>query len=180
MLFLKRLSEMKKIAALFLILSISAFADPDVLNFKILPGKFHQGGKASASVLSTDAQRAVMVVKLEYEVVKKALVPVPSEYLRGGLNQELPLEFIDERGYLNLEINRTLDLPEAILIHLGRVTIGSYQNGHHVRIKAKNGRSETDVYYHPNLPELGWGKVGLMLHTPIPMFKDYSLEAILQ
>lgn len=171
---------MKSFTVLFLLVSFSAFASIDMIKFKILPGKFHQGGKASASLLSTDTQRSVMVVKLEYEVFKKALVPVPNEYLKGGLDQELPLEFSDERGYLNLEAHGTMELPEATLIHLGRVTVGTNLQGHHVRIKAKNGRSETDVYYHPHIPELGWGKVGLLLHTPIPMLKDYALEAVLE
>lgn len=171
---------MKSFSVIFFMFSFSAYSAIEALNFKILPGKFHLGGKASAVILSTDTQRGVMIVKLDYEVIKKALVPVPNEYLKGGLDQELPLEFSDERGYLNLEKQGTMDLPEATLIHLGRVSIGNHQQGHRVKIKAKNGRSETDVYYHPHLPELGWGKVGLLLHTPIPMLKDYSLEAVLQ
>lgn len=171
---------MNSFTTLLLLISFSAYATIDMLNFKILPGKFHQGGKASASILSTDTQRGVMVVKLEYEVIKKALVPVPNEYLKGGLDQELPLEFSDERGYLNLEAKGTMDLPEATLVHLGRVTVNGNLQGHHVRIKAKNGRSETDVYYHPHIQELGWGKVGLLLHTPIPLLKDYALEAVLE
>lgn len=164
---------------LSLLFSLSAFAGADVLTFKILPGKFHQGGKASASLLSTDAARNVMVVKLTYEVQKKALIPVPSEFLKGEDKQELPLEFIDERGFLNLEVKKTMELPEATLVHLGRVVLGSHTRAHHVRIIAKNGRSETDVFFHPHLPELGWGKVRLLLHTSIPFLKDYSLEAVL-
>ena len=171
---------MNKIIGLILLFSLSAFALPDATHYKIVPGKLHQGGKASANIISTDAIKKVMLVRLNYEVYKKALVPVPEEYLKGSSDQELPLEFIDERGYLNLEAMKTQELEDAILIHLGRVAIAGHINGHHVRIKAKNGRSETDVYYHPHLPELGWGKVRLVLHTPIPMLKNYAMEAVLK
>lgn len=171
---------MFKLLSLAVLISTSAMAASDAMNFKIIPGKLHQGGKASADLLTTNKEKGVMVVKLAYEVYKKALVPVPDEYLKGSVDQELPLEFIDERGYLNLENSKTLELDDAILVHMGRSVVAGHGNGHHVRIKAKNGRSETDVYFHPHLPELGWGKVRLVLHTPIPMLKNYSMEAVLK
>lgn len=170
---------MKILFLLSLLFSLSVWSAGPT-HFKILPGKLHQGGKASADIISTDTHKKVILVRLNYEVYKKTLVPVPDEYLKGSSDQELPLEFIDERGYLNLEQSKTRELEDAILIHLGRVSLGGHTNGHHVRIKAKNGRSETDVYYHPHLPELGWGKVRLVLHTPIPLLKNYAMEAVLK
>lgn len=168
---------MIKLLTLAVLISTSAMAITDSMQFKIIPGKLHQGGKASADLLSTNKDKGVMVVKLAYEVYKKALVPVPDEYLKGSVDQEFPLEFIDERGYLNLENAKTLELPKATLVHLGRIVVAGHSNGHHVRVKARNGRSETDIYFHPHLPELGWGKVRLVLHTPIPMLKNYAMEA---
>ncbi len=168
-----------KFLILCFLFSLTALAAIETLNFKIIPGKFHQGGKASAFLLSTDDVKNVMLVKLDYEVYKKAMVPVPSEYLKGSVEQELPLIFIDERGFLKLEVDKKMDLPDATLVHMGRVKLGALDNAHQVRIIAKNGRSEIDVYFHPHLPELGWGKVRILLHTPIPLLRDYSLEALL-
>jgi len=162
-----------------LIFSFSAFSSIEIMNFKIIPGQFHQGGKVSAHLVSTDTVKNVMLLQLDYEVSKKPLVPVPQEYLKGGMSQELPLEFIDERGFLKLEIDKKMELPDATLVHMGRVQLAGLDNAHQVRIIAKNGRSETDVFFHPHLPELGWGKVRLLLHTPIPFLKDYLLEAVL-
>jgi hypothetical protein len=120
-----------------------------------------------------------MLAKLDYVVIKKFAVPVPSEYLKGTEKQELPLEFIDERGYLNLEAKGPMELEDAVVHHVGRVTVGKLLNGHHVKIVAKNGKSETEIFFHPQIPELGWGKVRLTLHTPIPFLRNYTLEAVL-
>lgn len=171
---------MHKLIAFVFLMICSAIAASGVLHFTVLPGKLHQGGKAAAQLISINKTNQTMTVNLAYEIYKKVLVPVPDEYLKGSDKQELPLEFIDERGYLNLEINKTMDLPEATLVHLGRVTVGQHKNGHHVRIVAKNGKSETEVFFHPHLPELGWGKVRITLHTPIPLLKNYSMEAVLK
>lgn len=162
-----------------LLFSLCAFANPAPIHFKVVPGKFHAGGKAVAQIQSTDNAKNTMVVKLDYEVVKRFGVPVPNEFLKGTDSRELPLEFIDERGYLNLEAKGPKDMDEAVVYHMGRVTVGKYSNGHHVKIVAKNGKSETEVFYHPHLPELGWGKVKLTVHTPIPFLKSYILEAVL-
>ena len=162
-----------------ILFSFTAFAYTTPVHFKVIPGKFHAGGKAVAQIKSTNDAKRTMVVKLDYEVVKRWGVPVPSEYLKGTDNRELPLDFIDERGYLNLEAKGPMDMEEAVVYHKGRVTVGKFSNGHHVKIVAKNGRSETEVFYHPNLPELGWGKVKLTVHTPIPFLKSYILEAVL-
>lgn len=170
---------MNKLLSFILLLSFSAMAVEEVTNYTITAGRYHQGGKAQASILSTDAAKEIMTVELKYQVYKRALVPVPSEYLKGSEVEELPLEFIDERGYLALEESKTKDLPEATLIYMGRVNIGSYQNGHYVRIKAKNGKSDTDIYYHPQIPGLGWGKVQLFIHTNIPLLKNYNIMAVL-
>jgi hypothetical protein len=163
----------------FAFFSFVALASADVLHFKISPGKLHSGGKASARIQSVDSAKDQMLVFLTYEIVKKALVPVPEEYLKGTEKQLLPLEFIDERGYLNLEANGPLQLTDATVYHLGRVKLGGLINAHLVKIVAKNGKSEIEVTYHPQLPELGWAKVKLTIFTPIPIFKNYSIEAAL-
>jgi hypothetical protein len=163
-----------------LLISFSVSATNEVLNFKIIPGKLHAGGKASARIASIDTAKRVMLALLTYEVIKKPLVPVPDEYLKGIEKQELPLEFIDERGYLNLEAKGPLNLPEAVVFHLGRVKLEKRSDVHHVKIVAKNGKSETEVFYHPHVPGLGWVKVKITLHTPLPILKNYEIQTVLR
>jgi hypothetical protein len=172
---------MKKIMfhILAFLLSLSTFAAPDTLNFRITPGKFHLGGKAAARIVSTNTDKDIMQVMLSYEITKRPLVPAPEEYLKGSEKQDLPLEFIDERGYLNLEAKGPLKLPDATVYHLGRVKDGSRSNAHRVKIVATNGKSETEITYHPHIPELGWVRVKLTIFTPLPLFKSYTMEAVL-
>jgi len=79
-----------------------------------------------------------------------------------------------------LETKKTMELPDATLIHLGRSSVAGLENGHLVKIKARNGKSETDIYYHPHLPEMGWGRVKLTIFTPLPIFSNYMMEAVLE
>lgn len=161
------------------LISLSAFALPETLNFRITPGKFHLGGKAAARIVSTNQDKDIMQVLLSYEIVKRPLVPAPEEYLKGSERQDLPLEFIDERGYLNLESKGPLKLPDATVYHLGRVKAGTRTNAHRVKIVASNGKSETEITYHPHIPELGWASVKLTIFTPLPLFRSYTMEAVL-
>ena len=171
---------MYKLLCFCFFISFSAIAAFDVSKYDILPGKFHKGGTFIASVKSTNPAKKTMTIKLRFDVEKRTMVPVPSEYLKGELDQDFPIEFLDERGYLDLEADKTLDVSEAKATYIGRVDLGEYKNAHHVRVIAKNGRSETDLYYHPHVPGLGWAKVHMVIHPPLPILKNYIVDAVLK
>jgi hypothetical protein len=170
---------MKIIYLLVLLFTFNSFAI-DAAFFDILPGKLHSGGYLRSDLLDINDAQQTMKVKLQYEVIKRPLVPVPNEYLKGEEVQVLPLEFLDERGYLELEIKGTRELVDAWLKHQGRVEIAGLKDIHFVKIIAKNGRSEIDVYFHPTVEELGWVFLRLTLHTEIPLLRHYALEAKLR
>ena len=148
-------------------------------NFKILPGKFHTGGTFFATIKATSDARQTMTINLKYDIDKKNLVPVPKEYLKGEISQDIPLEFIDERGYLSLEASKTKEFEDAKAVYLGRVDVGEFKNSHHVNVIAKNGKSETELYFHPQAPGIGWVKVRMTVHPPLPILKNYTVVALL-
>ena len=167
-----------KALALLILLSSTLHASIETLSYTILPGKLHTDGTLEASVSRIDDANDIMEVLLKYDIIKKTYVPAPGDLLKSSMTLELPLEFADERGYLNLEVTKSRDMKKATLHHAGRVDIGKYKNAHHLRILNKKGKFECDLYYHPSMPELGWPEMRLILNVSI--LKDYELKAVLK
>lgn len=167
-----------KALALFILLTSTLQASIDSLTYKLQPGKWHQGGTLEALVVKTDALKETMDVLIKYDVIKKPMIPVSADLLKSSMTLELPLEFQDERGYLNLEVTKFRDSEKATIHHIGRVDIGNLKNAHHIRILNKRGKFECDLYYHPSIPELGWPQVRLLLNVAI--LNNYELNADLK
>jgi hypothetical protein len=159
----------------FFLMTAAFGAEKD--HFEILPGRLHKGGTMDVRVLSIDPVAKTMVVFFEYKILKRQLAPIPSEFLKGDLTQELPLKYEDERGYLELEIKKSELVSNAILKHLGRVQFDGSQDAHKVSIEPNNGKSVIQLIYHRSLPGLGWNSIKLMLRTSLPGLKEYQVEA---
>jgi hypothetical protein len=147
----------------------------ELSTFDILPGKLHKGGVLTASGFP-DANGVNMNVSVVYEIRKRDLVPVPSQYLKGTYDQKLPAQFLTEQGYLDLEKSKSIHLEDASVEHLGRVAIGSLSDAHLIHIIPDNHRSEMFLVYHPSIAGLGWDQLKLVLHTEIPLLRDYVIE----
>ena len=167
-----------KIFILFLILSTQLSAAIDSLQYKIAPGKYHSGGKLEAFISKIDTDNNVMEVKINYDIIKRPMIPAPASLLKSSMLIQLPLDFQDERGYLNLELDKKKELDKVIVYHAGRVSLGKMTNAHHVRIIGKNRKYECDIYYHPSIPELGWSKLGLLLN--LTLLSNYQMDAQLE
>lgn len=167
-----------KLFVILALISVSATASINSLKYNILPGLYHKGGSIEARVTEVDPAREVMEVTMDYDVIKKPFVPAPAGVLNNSMSMELPIEFQDERGYLELARRGTIEIEKATLTYLGRVNFGKYENAHLIRIVGKNGKFECEVTYHPQVPELGWPHVELTLHVSI--LKNYKIVAELK
>lgn len=163
-------------AFLFLaIITSSVFAGIETLKYKVTPGEYHSGGTLEAVVGKIDPLHQTMEVQIKYDITKKPYIPAPGSMLKNIFMFELPLDFQDERGYLNLEQGKIIETDKVTAKHVGRVTLGKFTNAHHVKITGKNGKYVCDVYYHPSIPELGWSKLGLWLN--LALLSNYQLNA---
>lgn len=158
-----------------LFITSSIFAGIDSLKYKITPGEYHSGGTLEAVVGKIDTTLQTMEVQIKYNVIKKSYIPAPGSMLKNIFVFELPLDFQDERGYLNLERGKIIENDKVSAKHVGRVNLGKLTNAHHVKITGKNGKYVCDVYYHPSIPELGWSKLGLWLN--LSLLSNYQLNA---
>lgn len=163
---------MKKITLILITLLFSSLACAKA-NYKILEGKLHKGGIASVTV--TESSKS-FTLRMSYRLQKKELVPVPSKHLAGETTITLPTQFKDERGYLELEQKKVMDVDGAKLTYLGRTSIDKkLDDAHRILVNLKNGKGKIEVVYHPQLPEAGWHKLTMTFISSIPLLNGYRV-----
>ncbi len=140
--------------------------------YQIKEGKLHRNGKASIEVLDDPN---LYKVKMDYVINKKKLVPVPSKYLEGETVINLPSLFKDERGYLELEKEKEMEVDGAKLVYLGRTTLREFSDAHKIRVFLKNGKSKIELIYHPTLPGTGWDQIKIIFISDVPLLDGYTI-----
>lgn len=142
-------------------------------NYKITEGKLHKGGKATVSVIDNPDS---YTLKMTYRLEKKRLVPVPDKHLSGETIIDLPTQFKDERGYLELEEKKEMEVNGAKLTYLGRTQINKEMNdAHRIMVHLKNGRGKIELIYHPQIKEAGWAKLMVTFISNIPLLNGYRI-----
>ena len=149
----------KILIILFSFLITNSFAN-SIANYSADPGALHTGGSAQVQNLEHDSK---FIVHLIYQLKKKFYVPVDDEKLKGEIDYELPIEFKTERGYLELEALKTIELEKAQLKFIKRLDFGKYKNAYQFQIIPKNEKSLIEVIYHPAIPGVGWGKIDILI-----------------
>ncbi len=144
----------------------------EVANYHILKGKLHSGGKAQVEIVENTDNK--FVAKMNYEIYKKILVPIPDDVLKGENVITLPPEFRDERGYMELETKGTMEIEKARLQFIKRVKWKNYNDAYQVVIFPKNGKSKIEVTYHPTVPAAGWGRVLVTFISNAPILNGYQ------
>lgn len=156
---------------LTLILSTSVLAKT---NYNITRGKLHRSGWINVQAIEKDN---LTQMKIKYAVNPKRFIPgFFKKYLKGDHVEKLPLEFLNETAYLDLEKSKFLEIKDAYVYHKGRVNYGRYTHAHKILIKAKNGKSEIIAYYHPLVGDAGWVYINLTIKK-IPIMGTYNLKA---
>lgn len=145
-----------------------------VANYQIEKGKLHTGGSARVEVLESSALK--FVAKLNYQIQKKILVPIPEDQLKGETIFEFPPEFRDERGYLELETKGALELEDARILFVKRVSWRGLKDAYQILILPRNGRSKVEVIYHPSIKAAGWGKILVTFINSVPIFNGYQIN----
>lgn len=163
---------------LTLLMTFNLHAAIESLHYKILPGKYHLGGTLQAEATKFNTLAKTMDVEVNYDVIKKELIPAPAHILKNKMVFVLPLEFQDERGYLDLEQSKSLDSQHAKIQHMGRVKIGKFNDAHRVQIVGKNGKYICNIIYHPSFPELGWSEIKILLN--LSFLTNYEMQAVLK
>ena len=146
-------------------------------SYEVLEGKLHKGGFITVEVLPDSSKFSV---KVQFDIQKKMLVPVPADYLKGDYTLELPLEFKDERGYLELESKGSIDISKAQVKFIKRETIGKWTDAFEAEVLPSNGKFKLRAYYHPDIPAVGWARLDLVFLMDIPMLKNYEIAAVLK
>jgi hypothetical protein len=148
-----------------------------ITHYTLKEGKLHKSGKIDVEVKTYEK---TMIVNLNYDIDKKALVPIPSKVLKGKKDFEVPLIFKDEQGYLELERLGFMETEKAFIKFIGRVNLGELTNAYSFEILPKNGKSKLEGVYHPTLPGIGWKYLKLKFLGNIPLLNGYETIAYLK
>jgi hypothetical protein len=168
----KFITMKKLITLIFSTLFINTSIASDIANYHILKGKLHSGGEAQVEITENSPER--FVAKMNYEIFKKILVPIPDDVLKGENIIALPPEFRDERGYMELETKGTMEIEKAKLQFIKRVKWKKYSDAYQIVILPKNGKSKIEVIYHPTVPAAGWGRVLVTFISNVPILNGYQ------
>lgn len=158
---------------IFLFIASSVLAQSDA-NYNVLAGKLHKSGKVRVHILPETAK---FKVQMDYDVKKKDWVPVPSKLLKGKTVMEFPDEFKTEAGYQNLEKQKSMAIPKAILKFVKKADFGNLKNAYFIQVLPTNKKTKIDIVYHPSLPSVGWEKVQITFISKIPLLNGYQLIA---
>lgn len=161
------------ITFIILIFTSLTFADTGA-DYHILKGKLHRGGKGHIEVMPDEEN---FIVKMNYEIWKKPLVPVDDDELKGQTTVVLPPQFKDERGYLELETLGSMTVPKAELKFIQRVKFRELEGAYQFLVIPNNGKSKVEAIYHPSLPSTGWGRVKIIFISKFPLLNGYQAVA---
>lgn len=168
-----KLITMKKLITLiFSIFFINQTFAADIASYHILKGKLHSGGKAQVQITENGPER--FVAKMNYEIYKKILVPIPNDVLKGENIITLPPEFRDERGYMELEAKGIMEIEQAKLQFIKKIKWQNHKDAYQIIIFPKNGKSKIEVTYHPTIPAAGWGRVIVTFISNAPILNGYQ------
>ena len=161
-------------AALFI--STYTFAQSSA-DYKVLAGKLHKSGSVKVSILPIPEK---FKVQMDYDVKRKDWVPVPGKLLKGKTVMEFPEDFKTEVGYQNLEKQKSMNIPKAVLKFVKRADVGNLKNAYFLQVLPTNKKTKIDIVYHPDLPSVGWDNVKITFISNIPILNGYVLIAKLK
>lgn len=163
-----------KTIIILILLSFSLISLAETANYSVQEGKLHKGGSLSVEVLD---ETNGFKVRMKYEIKKRPWIPISADQLKGETLLDLPEQFKDERGYLELESVGEMKVEGATIKFVKRVNIGTFKDAFEAEIFPNNGRSKTTIIYHPLLKSAGWGKVEIKFISDVPLLNGYTIIA---
>lgn len=165
---------MKAISTLLMTIFVTFTHAAESAGYHILKGKLHSGGTARVEIVQESAQ--VFSVKMEYEIYKKILVPIPDHVLKGDTIVDLPPQFATEAGYLELETKGVMEIDRATLKFVGRTKWKEHTDAYKILITPQNGKSKIEVTYHPSIKAAGWARILITFINPLPVLNGYQAQ----
>ncbi len=156
-----------------LLLSLMTVADQS--EYIVEKGKLHSGGSATLIDLDHEDDQ-FFIIKINYEIIKKKLAPIPESQLKGDSEIIFPKEFKSEDGYKNLETQKVIEIRGSRIEFLRRVDLGTLKNAYEIVVYPRNKRSKVTFIYHPNLNHLGWKEVSIVLINKLPVLNGYEIK----
>lgn len=160
--------------ALALLLPLLAQAQ---LVHTIESGSLHSGGSLEIKIL--EQRQDDFDIEISYKINPRMLVPLAEEYRSGQMVTTLPIEYLDENGYLDLQQSGTYQHNAADILYVGQENLNSLLDSHRVQIAPHNGKWKLDIWYHPSVELPSWPRLRLEL-TNVPLIGRYTVNSRLR
>jgi hypothetical protein len=149
-----------KLILTFLMTLSAAFGQD--LYHRVLPNKLIKSGEITISYRSyPDYLKTIITYK-----VKGPLIP--KKYRQGSLEQDIPIKYETEDGYIDLMLKGRESYKNVLLVHEG------LSNGvHSVGIYPSHGNWKARAYYNSSIISLGWERLEVTLKS-FPKWPIYS------
>ncbi|PIP96252.1 MAG: hypothetical protein COW00_15830 [Bdellovibrio sp. CG12_big_fil_rev_8_21_14_0_65_39_13] len=132
-----------------LLLSFSLHAAS--LKHNVLSGKYHTGGTITVSDVKQSATEEVKLL-VNYHIITRFFLPNKT----GSLDVIVPSRYLEEQGYRDLQVAKSLNFRDARFTFLNRVNVAGYYDAYRVRIDPKSRKWTAVIIYHPDIPGVGW------------------------
>lgn len=152
------------------------FAQAQIVH-NIESGSLHSGGSLTLKIL--ERRETEFDIEISYEIKPRLFVPVSREYRSGKMVTTLPIQYLDENGYLDLQREGSFAQQEASISYVSQEDFGEYYDSHHVRILPDNSKWKLDIWYHPSVAAPSWPRLSLELSN-IPLIGRYTVYSSLR
>ncbi|MDD4975535.1 MAG: hypothetical protein PHY93_14340 [Bacteriovorax sp.] len=168
---------MKTLVTLIFLICCQLSHASDVAKYIIQEGKLHSGGTAKVDVSQSTSEE--FVANLNYQIDSIPLSIFAPQEKKKSRTIALPPEFRDERGYLELETKKKMNLDsqyEYDLKFVSRVNLKGKMDAYKILILPKNKKSTIEVIYHPSVSGAGWAKVTVTLLSKYEQINGYQIR----
>ena len=97
--------------------------------------------------------------------------------LEGDKNMTLPASYFTLEGILELEESGVYSDDRIKITHLGREDFRGFYDCHKLKLEpVKKKKWDAIVYYHPDVPSVGWAKV-IINFKDIPIIQQHKVQS---
>ncbi len=147
------------------------------LTHQIESGSLHSGGTLKIKIL--EQRQDDFDIEISYSINPRMFVPLGQAYRNGKMVTTLPIEYLDENGYLDLRHQGSLEHSDADIVYVGQEDFQDYVDSHRVRILPDSNKWKLDIWYHPSVELPSWPRLSLELSN-VPLVGRYTVYSRLR
>lgn len=147
----------------------------EILTHNAVPDKIIKSG----AMVITSEQISTTEFKLKLKYKLKAKIFIFKKTIEGEQIELLPIKFLYNYGYLELEETGSMIYKNIELTHVKRINLENYEDCHEVHLRPlTNKKWEGNIVYCPGVQSIGFAKTNLT-YNKVPFIGQHTLTTVL-